>query len=34
VRDPGLCQMRNSPFLTRLENDPRYTAFMKKMKLL
>jgi serine/threonine protein kinase/tetratricopeptide (TPR) repeat protein len=32
-RDGGLAQMKGDPLLHSLERDPRYTAFLKKMKL-
>jgi tetratricopeptide (TPR) repeat protein len=32
-RDPGLTQMKGDPLLKSLERDPRYAAFLKKMKL-
>ena len=32
-RDGGLTQMKGDPLLRSLERDPRYTAFLKKMKL-
>ena len=32
-RDGGLSQMKGDPLLRSLERDPRYTAFLKKMKL-
>jgi len=33
LRDVGLTVMNGDPFLKNIENDPRYTIFMKKMKL-
>ena len=33
ARDVGLSNMKGDPLLRNLENDPRYTAFLKKMKL-
>jgi tetratricopeptide (TPR) repeat protein len=32
-RDAGLSEMKGDPLLRNLESDPRYTAFLKKMKL-
>jgi eukaryotic-like serine/threonine-protein kinase len=32
-RDAGLAQMKGDPLLKNLEADPRYTAFLKKMRL-
>jgi serine/threonine protein kinase/Tfp pilus assembly protein PilF len=32
-RDGGLAQIKGDPLLRNIEKDPRYTAFMKKMKL-
>jgi TolB-like protein/Flp pilus assembly protein TadD len=32
-RDGGLAQMKGDPLLRNIEKDPRYTAFLKKMKL-
>jgi tetratricopeptide (TPR) repeat protein len=32
-RDGGLAQMKGDPLLCSLEHDPRYVAFLKKMKL-
>ena len=32
-RDPGLAQMKGDPQLKSLERDPRYAAFLKKMRL-
>jgi serine/threonine protein kinase/Tfp pilus assembly protein PilF len=32
-RDGGLAEMKGDPLLRSLEHDPRYTAFLKKMKL-
>ena len=32
-RDGGLSQMKGDPLLRSLEPDPRYAAFLKKMKL-
>jgi TolB-like protein/thioredoxin-like negative regulator of GroEL len=32
-RDPGLSAMKVDPLLKNLERDPRYTAFLKKMRL-
>jgi TolB-like protein/Flp pilus assembly protein TadD len=32
-RDGGLAQMKGDPMLRNIEKDPRYTAFLKKMKL-
>jgi hypothetical protein len=32
-RDGGLAQMKGSPLLLNLERDPRWTEFLKKMKL-
>lgn len=32
-RDGGLSQMKGSPLLKNLERDPRYAAFLKKMRL-
>ena len=32
-RDPGLTEMKGDPLLRSLEDDPRYAAFMKKMRL-
>jgi tetratricopeptide (TPR) repeat protein len=32
-RDTGLSQMKGDPLLRNVEHDPRYTAFLKKMKL-
>ena len=32
-RDGGLSQIKGDPLLRNLERDPRYTAFLKKMKL-
>jgi tetratricopeptide (TPR) repeat protein len=32
-RDSGLAQIKGDPLLRNLEHDPRYTAFLKKMKL-
>ncbi len=32
-RDPGLSQMKGEPLLKSLERDPRYAAFLKKMRL-
>jgi serine/threonine protein kinase/Tfp pilus assembly protein PilF len=32
-RDGGIAQMKGDPLLRNLERDPRYTAFLKKMKL-
>jgi TolB-like protein/Tfp pilus assembly protein PilF/predicted Ser/Thr protein kinase len=32
-RDPGLSQMKGDPLLKSLESDPRYAAFLKKMRL-
>ena len=33
ARDVGLSNMKGDPLLRNLEHDPRYTAFLKKMKL-
>jgi eukaryotic-like serine/threonine-protein kinase len=33
ARDVGLSNMKDDPLLRNLEHDPRYTAFLKKMKL-
>ncbi|MFZ0452728.1 MAG: protein kinase [Ignavibacteriaceae bacterium] len=33
-RDSGLTEMKGDPLLHNIEKDPRYSAFMKKMKLL
>jgi len=32
-RDGGLFLTKSDPFLLRLKNDPRYDAFLKKMRL-
>jgi TolB-like protein/Tfp pilus assembly protein PilF/predicted Ser/Thr protein kinase len=32
-RDPGLTEMKGDPLLRSLEDDPRYTAFLKRMRL-
>jgi hypothetical protein len=32
-RDPGLSEMKCDPLLKSLERDPRYAAFLKKMRL-
>jgi serine/threonine protein kinase/TolB-like protein/cytochrome c-type biogenesis protein CcmH/NrfG len=32
-RDPGLGQMKGDPLLKNLQRDPRYAAFLKKMRL-
>jgi hypothetical protein len=32
-RDAGISQISSSPFLTRLVDDPRYTAFLEKVGL-
>jgi hypothetical protein len=32
-RDTGLAQLKGDPLLRSLERDPRWTAFLKKMKL-
>jgi len=32
-RDSGLSKMKGDPLLKSLERDPRYTAFLKKMRL-
>ena len=32
-RDGGLAQMKGDPLLRSLEHDPRYRAFLQKMKL-
>jgi tetratricopeptide (TPR) repeat protein len=32
-RDAGLSEIKGNPMLRNLERDPRYTAFLKKMKL-
>ncbi len=32
-RDPGLTQIKNDPLLKILRHDPRYTQFLKKMRL-
>lgn len=32
-RDGGLAAMKGDPLLTRLERDPRYATFLKKMRL-
>ena len=32
-RDGGLVEMKGSPMLRNIEKDPRYAAFMNKMKL-
>jgi len=32
-RDGGLAQMKGDPLLKSLERDPRYAAFLKKMRL-
>ena len=32
-RDGGLAQMKGDPLLKNLEADPRYTAFLKRMRL-
>ena len=32
-RDPGLSEMKGDPLLKSLERDPRYAAFLKKMRL-
>jgi hypothetical protein len=32
-RDSGLPQMKGDPLLKSLEHDPRYAAFLKKMRL-
>ena len=32
-RDGGLAEMKGDPLLRNIEKDPRYTAFLKKMKL-
>ncbi len=34
TRDGGLAEMKGSPLLKGIENDPRYSAFMKKMGLV
>jgi tetratricopeptide (TPR) repeat protein len=31
--DPGLAEMKGEPLLKNLEGDPRYKAFLKKMRL-
>ncbi len=31
--DGGLAEMKGDPLLRNIENDPRYAAFLKKMKL-
>jgi tetratricopeptide (TPR) repeat protein len=31
--DPGLAQMKGDPLLKSLESDPRYAAFLRKMRL-
>ena len=33
LKDTGLTYMKGDPFLKHLEGDPRYTAFLRKMKL-
>jgi len=33
LRDGGLANMKGDPLLKNLEHDPRYTAFLKKMRL-
>lgn len=33
-RDPGLVEMKGDPLLKNLQHDQRYTAFLKKMRLL
>jgi len=33
ARDPGLCWVKSDPFLRRLHGDPRFAAFLGKMKL-
>jgi len=32
-RDTGLAEMKGDPLLRSLEHDPRYRAFLQKMKL-
>jgi len=32
-RDSGLAEMKGDPLLKSLERDPRYAAFLKKMRL-
>jgi hypothetical protein len=32
-RDGGLSEMKGNPLLKNLERDPRYAAFLKKMRL-
>jgi hypothetical protein len=32
-RDGGLAQLKGDPLLKSLERDPRYAAFLKKMRL-
>jgi hypothetical protein len=32
-RDGGLTEMKGNPLLKNLERDPRYAAFLKKMRL-
>jgi tetratricopeptide (TPR) repeat protein len=32
-RDPGTSELKGDPLLKNLEKDPRYAAFLKKMKL-
>ncbi len=32
-RDPGLTFLKGDPLLRNLEGDPRYPAFLKKMRL-
>ena len=33
LRDSGLSEMKGDPLLRNIEHDPRYAAFLKKMKL-
>ena len=32
-RDAGLSELKGDPFMRKIESDPRYLPFMKKMKL-
>ncbi len=34
LRDPGVTQILGDPLLKRIENDPRFGAFLKKLKLV
>ena len=34
VRDPGVAQIVGDPLFKRIEGDPRFTAFLKRLKLI